>query len=86
MCLAIPGRVVEVDAELHSATIDVFGSLRRVQTHLLPDGPPKPGDWVMSHLTFAIEVLPPESVAETLEIFRQLVPGDHAALAREQVD
>lgn len=85
MCLAIPGRVLDVDPEGHTATIDVFGTRRQVQLHLL-DAPPKVGDWLMSHLTFAIEILSPDTVEETLEVFRQLVPGDHAALARERVD
>lgn len=85
MCLAVPGQVLEVDALGLSAVVDVFGTRRTVQLHLL-DEPPAVGDWLISHLTFAIERIAPEDVESTLAVFRQLVPGNLEALAREPVD
>lgn len=55
MCLAIPGRIVELDAQNSSqALVDVVGVRRKVDLGLLQDEPPVPGDWVLIHVGFAM--------------------------------
>jgi hydrogenase expression/formation protein HypC len=57
MCLAIPGRVVEVvDEANHLAKVDVAGVRRSVNIGLLDeeDEGIAPGDWVLIHVGFAI--------------------------------
>ena len=55
MCLAIPGRIVELaSGGLTSAVVDVCGVRRRVELGLLEDDPPRPGDWVLIHVGFAM--------------------------------
>ena len=72
MCLAIPGRVVEVvDPENRIASVDVAGVRRRVNVGLL-DGqgsPIAPGDWVLIHVGFAMSRV---DEAEALETRRML--------------
>ena len=55
MCLAIPGRIVELVEDLpHLAMVDVTGVRRRVDLGLLQDDMPGPGDWVLIHVGFAM--------------------------------
>ena len=57
MCLAIPGRVIElVDEEQRLAKVDIAGVRRSVNVGLLDgeDGGAHPGDWVLIHVGFAL--------------------------------
>jgi hydrogenase assembly chaperone HypC/HupF len=58
MCLGIPGQVVElVDGHYDQlALVDVVGAQRQINVGMLED-PVKPGDWIMIHLGFAVEVV-----------------------------
>ena len=68
MCLAIPGRVIEVvDPENRIASVDVAGVRRKVNIGLLDDV--GPGDWVLIHVGFAMSQV---DEAEALETRRML--------------
>ena len=55
MCLAIPGKIVELLAEDRNlAVVDVLGVRRKVDLGLLQDDPPVTGDWVLIHVGFAM--------------------------------
>src|SRR5579885_977521 len=55
MCLAIPGKIVELTAaDPSTATIEVAGVRRRVDLGLLANDPPRVGDWVLIHVGFAM--------------------------------
>jgi hydrogenase maturation protein HypF len=58
MCLGIPGRVVEIVPGFADqlALVDVEGAQRRVNVGML-DTPPRPGEWVLIHMGFAVEVV-----------------------------
>ncbi len=74
MCLAIPGRVVElVDDENRLATVDVSGVLRTVNVGLL-DGvdPVAPGDWVLVHVGFAISKVDEREAGATLDLLERM--------------
>lgn len=58
MCLAIPGKVVSLDAEQQQATVDYEGLLRNASTMLLPDA--KIDDYVLVHAGFIIQILSQE--------------------------
>jgi hydrogenase maturation protein HypF len=60
MCLGIPGRVVEIVPGYADqlALVDVEGAQRRVNVGML-DAPPRPGEWVLIHMGFAVEVVDP---------------------------
>ncbi len=66
MCLAIPGRVVEVVDELNRlAKVDVAGVFRNVNIGLLDEdgGGAQPGDWVLIHVGFAMSKVDEEEAA-----------------------
>ncbi len=55
MCLAIPGKIVELITEpCHQAMVEVTGVRRRVDLGLLEDDMPAVGDWVLIHVGFAM--------------------------------
>jgi hydrogenase expression/formation protein HypC len=68
MCLAVPGRIAEVDGT--TALVDFGGVTREASLALVPSA--APGDYVLVHAGFAIEVLSEEEAEETLALFRQL--------------
>jgi hydrogenase expression/formation protein HypC len=72
VCLAIPGRIVEVvDESNRLARVDVAGVQRNVNIGLLDsDGGVGPGDWVLIHVGFAMSKVDEE---EALATRRQLM-------------
>ena len=69
MCLAIPGKVVERE-EGNLAKMDILGVTREVSLDLTPSA--KPGDYVLIHAGFAIEVVDADYAKETIELVKQL--------------
>ena len=73
MCLAIPGRVIEVVDEANRlALVDVAGVRRTVNIGLLDvDGQgAQPGDWVLIHVGFALSLVDEEEAAATLALLQ----------------
>ena len=71
MCLAIPGRVVEIlDEESRLAKVDVSGVLRTVNVGLL-DGV-RDGDWVLIHVGFALSKVDEDEAQATLALLQQM--------------
>ena len=69
MCLAIPGKVVERE-EGNLATVDILGVTREVSLDLTSSA--KPGDYVLIHAGFAIEVVDPEYAQETIDLIKEM--------------
>jgi hydrogenase expression/formation protein HypC len=69
MCLAIPGRIVEVVDEANRlARVDVAGVQRTVNVGLLDDEGIGPGDWVLIHVGFALSKVDEEEAQATLSL------------------
>ena len=70
MCLAIPGRIVEiVDERTQLAKVDVAGVKRTVNVGLIEDGA-QIGDWVLIHVGFALSKVDEEEAAATLALLQ----------------
>ena len=83
MCLAIPGRIVEiVSGGYRSGIVEVGGVRRRVELGLLEDDRPEPGDWVLIHVGFAMSKI---SEQEALDQMRTLSALGEADAAMEEV-
>lgn len=82
MCLAIPGKVIEIASDNpNSALVDVVGMRRRVDLGLLQDDMPGPGDWVLIHVGFAMSKI---SEVDALDQMRTLeMLGEAEAAAQE---
>lgn len=71
MCLAIPGRLVEIVDDANSlAKVDVAGVLRNVNVGLL-DGA-EVGDWVLIHVGFALSKVDEDEAHATLRLLREM--------------
>jgi len=74
VCLAIPGRIIEVVDEANRlARVDVAGVQRNVNIGLLdadPGGGVGPGDWVLIHVGFALSQVDEAEAAATLELLK----------------
>ena len=75
MCLAIPGRILEiVDESNRLAKVDVTGVQRTVNIGLL-DGVGTGvgvGDWVLIHVGFALSKVDEEEAAATLSLLQAM--------------
>ena len=73
MCLAIPGRIVElVDETNRLARVDVAGVQRNVNIGLLDsdDRGVGVGDWVLIHVGFALSQVDEEEAEATLKLLQ----------------
>jgi hydrogenase expression/formation protein HypC len=75
MCLAIPGRVVEImDDENQLAKVDVSGVRRTVNIGLVNYEPDKieVGDWVLIHVGFAMSKIDENEAQFTLRALEEI--------------
>ena len=82
MCLAIPGKIVDVlpknDVQ-QAALVEVAGVRRRVDLGLLEEERPVPGDWVLIHVGFAMSKISEQEALDQMHTLAVL--GEtHAAL------
>jgi hydrogenase expression/formation protein HypC len=72
MCLAVPGKIVDVWEEqgTRMATVDFDGIRKEICLAYLPDA--ELGDYAIVHVGFAISKVDEASARETLQMFREL--------------
>ena len=69
MCLAIPGKVLEIDGR--TARVDFgYGATREVDITLVDV---RVGQYVLVHTGYAIQVLDEEDALETLRLWREML-------------
>ena len=82
MCLAIPGKIVEIASDHpNSALVDVVGMRRRVDLGLLEEDRPVPGDWVLIHVGFAMSKISEKDALDQLHTLEVL--GESEAAEQE---
>jgi hydrogenase expression/formation protein HypC len=69
MCLAIPAKVVAVDAAADQATVALEGVSKQVSLALVDDV--APGDYVLVHVGYALNKVSPEEAERTLAIMAE---------------
>ncbi|MHA6780960.1 HypC/HybG/HupF family hydrogenase formation chaperone [Pseudonocardia saturnea] len=73
MCLGIPGRIVEItDADNCLAKVDVSGVQRTISVKLLERQLPKPDEWVLVHVGFAMSKIDETEALLTLAAIQKL--------------
>ena len=74
MCLSIPGKLVEITAELDEifrvGKVSFDGILKEVSLTLVPEA--KIGDYVLVHVGAAISTIDEEEAKKTFELLKQL--------------
>lgn len=74
MCLAVPGKIVEIGGEDSAGvgalgTVDFQGSTLQVSLAFTPEA--RIGDWVLVHAGFALNVLNEQEARETWNYLQQ---------------
>ena len=72
MCLAVPGKIIEIIDSL--ATVEVRGVKRQASLMLLPDA--KVGDYVLIHAGFAMEIIDQQAAEEADALWREMAGGE----------
>lgn len=72
MCLAVPGKIIEIDtnADIKIGKVDFGGVVREVCLEAVPEV--ILGSYVIVHAGFALSVLSEQEAQESLEAFREL--------------
>jgi len=72
MCLAVPGKIVEITENdgLQMAKVDFGGIFREACLDYVPEA--KVGDYCVIHVGFAISLLSEKEAMETLELLNQI--------------
>ncbi|OYZ65821.1 MAG: hydrogenase assembly protein HypC [Sulfuricurvum sp. 24-42-5] len=97
MCLSIPSKVIEIDIQNNSATVDTMGIQRTSSLDLMEEGSIQIGDYVLLHIGFIMSKIDEENALESLKVYqeileqldeqerRQLVLDDENCPSREAV-
>jgi len=74
MCLSIPGKLIEITAELDEifrvGRVSFDGIIKEVSLTLVPEA--KIGDYVMVHVGAAISLIDEEEAKKTFDLLKQL--------------
>lgn len=79
MCLAVPGKIVDVRSA-DEAVCDLGGIEKEVNVSLIED--PRPGDWVIIHVGFALQKIDEEEAQATLRALEDA--AEAGAFAEEE--
>jgi hydrogenase expression/formation protein HypC len=79
MCLAIPGKVLDVFPGMPClATVEVAGVRRKVDLGLLENDMPKSGDWVLIHVGFAMSKISEKDALDQMQTLIMLGESEQA--------
>lgn len=73
MCLAIPGKIIEiVDEENQIAKVEVGGVRRNINIGMLDKDDARIGNYVLIHVGFAMSKIDEKEAEETLRLLEEL--------------
>jgi hydrogenase expression/formation protein HypC len=73
MCLAIPGKIIEiVDVENSIAKVEVGGVRRNINIGMLDEKEAQIGNYVLIHVGFAMSRIDEEQARETLRVLEEI--------------
>mgnify|MGYP000937847276 CR=1 FL=1 len=72
MCLAVPGKIIEIyNADtMRMGKVDFGGVVRQVCLEAIPEA--KVGDYTIIHAGFALSIMDEQEARESLELFKDL--------------
>ncbi len=80
MCLAIPGRLIEIQHNqepcLRSATVSFGGIIKQINISMVPEA--RVHDYVLVHVGVAISIIDEEAAEKTLRYLEELEKPDHS--------
>jgi hydrogenase expression/formation protein HypC len=79
MCLAIPGKIIDIKQGTPTlGTVEVGGVRRKVDLGLLQDNMPSPGEWVLIHVGFAMSKISEEDALDQMRTLAMLGEAEQA--------
>lgn len=72
MCLAIPSKVVSIDKETNTATLDTLGVSREASLDLMSEEV-KVGDYVLLHIGYVMGKIDEEQAKLSLETYEEII-------------
>jgi len=74
MCLAIPGKIIQIDSDIDDifrvAKVSFNGIVKQVNLAMVPEA--KTGDYVLVHVGSAISIVDEEEAKTTMDILMQM--------------
>lgn len=72
MCLGVPGKIIEIytDRGLRMCKVDFGGAIQDACLETLPQA--QPGNYIIVHAGFALNLLSEEDAQETLRLLREM--------------
>jgi len=87
MCLAVPGKVIEISGDdplLRAARVSFSGVVKSISLACTPEA--KVGDYVLVHVGIAISVVDPQEAAETFRYLKEMGELEGLDAAIEETD
>jgi hydrogenase expression/formation protein HypC len=73
MCLAIPGKIVEIVDEVNQiAKVEVGGVKRNINIGMLDKDEARVGDYVLIHVGFAMSKVDEQEAEDTLRVLKEI--------------
>ena len=72
MCLAIPSKVIDINKETNTATLDTLGVTRKASLDLMQDDVAI-GDFVLLHIGYVMGKIDVQDAQESLELYAQMI-------------
>lgn len=72
MCLAIPSKVISIDKETNTATLDTLGVSREASLDLMSEEV-KVGDYVLLHIGYVMGKIDEEQAKLSLETYKEII-------------
>lgn len=73
MCLSIPSKVIEINTDTNSVTIDTMGVSREASLDLMESGSIQVGDFVLIHIGFVMNKIDENDALASLETYREIL-------------
>ncbi len=84
MCLSIPSKIVEIDAD-NMATVDTMGIKRQVSLDLMADEVGI-GDYILIHVGFAMNKIDEEEALQSLQVYREMLEAMEEEERRQVIE
>lgn len=73
MCLSIPSKVVKINAQNNTATVDTMGVQRTAGLDLMEEGSVNVGDYVLLHIGFIMNKIDEEDALESIKVYKEIL-------------
>lgn len=84
MCLAVPGKIIEIktdDSSNQLAMVDFQGNIVEASIAMTPEA--VVGDWVLVHAGFSISIVDEQDAQETFELLNDIIEAGRDEVANE---